>query len=246
MSKSIHCSRYSKWVCIMGGIRVKVVTSIKPWWRNTFANRVPASCSEAPQHQHRLMKANQEWSALKVAAMCDSALPLHLLLLHISSSPHLLVVMETPNVTDFYQSENPPKPSYGHQRWKKSAHILRAIQHHTKHPRGCTAHHLWSISQLEIKGLPWWQMVWNLFFSLSPLWLVWGWMDERVNGKDSSKRFLISWVLPWLSADVNPVQTEQLDQEELWSKKDLIVLAALKKIKHLFHLLIVSRLGEII
>lgn len=76
-------------------------------------------CSTAPPQLHHLKQFNEEWSALEAAAMCDSApslfpsLPVAYFIL-----THLLVVMKTPNVTDFYHP-NPPKPSYGHYRRRK-------------------------------------------------------------------------------------------------------------------------------
>lgn len=96
---------------------------------------VALPCGKAQTQLHHLMKPNKEWSALETPAMCDSApflspsLPVAYFIL-----THLLVIMETPNVTDFYHA-NPPKPSYGHyRRKKKSSHTLRDTELHKTHP----------------------------------------------------------------------------------------------------------------
>lgn len=66
---------------------------------------------------------------------------------------HLLVIMESANVTDYYHP-NPPKALICtlHKRGGGSTFKV-ATAPHTKHTPGCTPHHLWYISQLDIKGL---------------------------------------------------------------------------------------------
>lgn len=51
------------------------------------------------------------------------------------------------NVTDFYQSN----PQRQHMHWTEGGGIISHFQG-SKHTRGCTPHHLWSTSQLDIKG----------------------------------------------------------------------------------------------
>lgn len=146
------------------------------------------------------MKLNEEWSALDAATMCLCAPPLslHLLLLHISSSlifkslwrlqMSLISIIQIPQSLHMDITEG-----------KKNHLTLQELQHCTKHTRGCTAHRLWSISQLEIKGLPWWKMPVGfervqVSFSLP----VVGIEGERVNGNNSFKRFLMSFLTSWV------------------------------------------------
>lgn len=104
--------------------------------------------------------------------------------------PHSpLVIMETQNVTDLYRATL-KSHSMDIIEEKKASYTLTET-----HPWVyCTP--LWSLSQLEIKGLPLWKMsvgfgkVLAFFF---PLWF--GKDRKRVNGNYSFKRFLSSFLI---------------------------------------------------